>query len=68
MLVESKFIFGGISVRLNLLKKLKLEDVMGLRNFTKMTPSNFEELLEMVGGKISKCDTRFRKQFLPQSD
>jgi hypothetical protein len=43
-------------VRLNLLEKLKLEDGMGFRNFT-MTESHFEELLEMAGGKISKCDT-----------
>jgi hypothetical protein len=34
---------------------------MGFRNFTRMTPSDFEELLEKVGGKISKCDTRFRE-------
>jgi len=29
---------------------------MGFSNFTRMTPSDFEELLQMVGGKISKCD------------
>jgi hypothetical protein len=34
---------------------------MGFRNFTRMTPSDFEEVLEMDGGKISKCDTRFRE-------
>ena len=34
---------------------------MGFSNFTRMTPSDFEELLQMVGGKISKCDTRFRE-------
>jgi len=26
-----------------------------------MTPIDFEELLQMFGGKISKCDTRFRE-------
>jgi hypothetical protein len=40
---------------------------MGFRIFTRMTPSDFEEL-QMDCGKISKCDTRFKKQFLPQSD
>jgi len=40
---------------------MKLEDGMGFSNFTRMTPSDFEELLQMVGGKISKCDTRFRE-------
>jgi len=34
---------------------------MGFSNFTRMTPSDFEELLQMVGGKISKCDTMFRE-------
>ena len=52
---------GGVSVGLNLLEKLKLEDGMGFSNFTRMTPSDFEELLQMFGGKISKCDTRFRE-------
>jgi hypothetical protein len=59
--VESKFIFGVISVGLNLLEKLKLEDGTGFINFIRMTPSDSEELLETVGGKISKCDTRFRE-------
>jgi len=34
---------------------------MGFSNFTRMTPIDFEELLQMFGGKISKCDTRFRE-------
>jgi hypothetical protein len=32
---------GGISVGLNLLEKLKLEDGMGFRNFTRMAPKRF---------------------------
>jgi hypothetical protein len=59
---------GGVRVGLNLLEKLKLEDVMGFTNFTRTTPSDFEELLQMFRGKISKCDIRFRKKILPQSD
>jgi hypothetical protein len=30
-----------ISVGLNILEKLKLEDGLGFRNFTRMTPSDF---------------------------
>ena len=44
-----------------LLNKLKMEDAMGFRNFTRLTPTDFEELLLMVGGKISKQDTKFRE-------
>lgn len=39
----------------NLLEDLELESVAGahFRNFVRMTPSDFEELLQMIGCKIS---------------
>ena len=36
----------------NLLNKLRLEDAMGFRNFTRLTPSDVEDLLQMVGEEI----------------
>lgn len=36
--------FGNV-----LLNKLRPNDVMGFRNFTQMTPTDFEDLLLMVG-------------------
>jgi len=34
---------------------------MGFSNFTRITPSDFEELLQMFGGKISNSCPRFRE-------
>lgn len=56
----------GPKFGMNLLEKLRLEDAMGFRNFTRLTPTDFEELLLMVGERISKKDTRFR-QTIPAS-
>jgi hypothetical protein len=50
---------------LDLLDTLKLEDGSGLRNFLRMTPTDFECLLKMIGGKISKENTRFRQSISP---
>lgn len=44
----------------NLLSDLRLEDGAGFRNFTRMTPTDFEILLGFVGPKISKKCTRYR--------
>lgn len=44
----------------DLLDTLKLEDGMGFRNFLRMSPVDFEFLLEMVGPHISKKETNFR--------
>jgi hypothetical protein len=44
---------------LDLLDTLKLEDGSGFRNFIRMTPTDFDCLLKMIGGKISKQNTRF---------
>ncbi|XP_063602199.1 uncharacterized protein LOC134778223 [Penaeus indicus] len=38
-----------------------MNDAMGFRNFTRLTPIDFEELLLMVGGQITKEDTKFRE-------
>ena len=56
----------GPTFGINLLEKLRLEDGMGFRNFTRLTATDFEELLLMVGEKISKKDTNFR-QTIPAS-
>jgi hypothetical protein len=50
---------GGHRHGLELLDILKLEDGSGFRNFIRMTSTNFESLLKMIGGKISKENTRF---------
>lgn len=49
----------------NLLSTLQLEDSMGFRNFTRLTPSDFEELLQLLGGKIKKQENRFREIIPP---
>jgi hypothetical protein len=50
---------GGHRHGLDLLDTLKLEDGSGFRNFIRMTVTDFEYLLKMIGGKILKEDTRF---------
>ena len=54
--------FGeGPRFGVELLNKLRMNDAMGFRNFTRLTPIDFEELLLMVGGQITKEDTKFRE-------
>jgi hypothetical protein len=40
------------------LDTLKLEDGFGFRNFMRMAPTDFECLLNVIGGKISKENTK----------
>jgi hypothetical protein len=54
-----QFFAGEHRHELDLLDILKLEDGSGFRNFTGMTPTDFECLLKMIGGKISKENKRF---------
>lgn len=35
------------------------------RNFTRMNPIDFEALLNMIGGKISRRNTKFREAISP---
>lgn len=51
---------GGIAVGINLFDRLQLEDDMGFRNYLSLNSTDFEILLQMVGGKISKNQTVFR--------
>ena len=51
----------GPRFAVGLLDKLKLNDATGFTNFTRLTPTDFEELLLMVGGQIMKQDTKFRE-------
>ena len=44
---------------------LRLEDGMGFRNFVRMPPVDFEELLHMVGARISKQNSTFRESVSP---
>ncbi|CAB0001486.1 unnamed protein product [Nesidiocoris tenuis] len=54
---------GGSS----LLAELKFQQVSGLyKNFTRMHPSDFEFLLQKIGPKIVRQDTRFRKAICVQ--
>jgi hypothetical protein len=44
-----------------LIRDLKFQHVSGhYKNFTRMSPTDFDKLLTMIGPKISKKDTRFR--------
>jgi hypothetical protein len=43
------------------MQDLKFQHVSGhYKNFTRMSPTDFDKLLTMIGPKISKKDTRFR--------
>jgi hypothetical protein len=50
---------GGRRHGLDLLDTLTLEDGSGFVNFIRMTPTDFECLLKMISGKISKDSRRF---------
>jgi hypothetical protein len=43
----------------NLLADLKLEDGAGFRNVVRMTASDFEMLLQIIGCKTAQTDTKY---------
>lgn len=43
-----------------LIQELRICDVSGYRNFLRMTETDMEELLSLIGGKITKKDTHLR--------
>ena len=51
----------GPRYAVGLFDKLILKDSTGFTNFTRLTPTDFEELFLMVGGQIMKQDTKFRQ-------
>jgi hypothetical protein len=57
-LYTSREVYSGSS----LLADLTFQSVSGLyKNFTRIPPSEFEFLINLIGEKISKKDTAFRK-------
>ena len=56
-LYRKRSVYSGTS----LLADLKFQEVSGqYKNFTRMTAADFELLINLVGPKIVKMDTRFR--------
>lgn len=49
----------------SILNDLRIEDRSGFRNFVRMTPVNFENLLQKVAPYISKQNTHFRDAITP---
>ena len=49
----------------NLMKELEMEDTSGFKNFLRMEPAMFYELLQRLSLRISKKDTWFRKAHEP---
>lgn len=49
----------------NLLADLRLEDASGFRNFCRLSPTDFEYLLTLIGPIISKRDTNYRDAVPP---
>jgi hypothetical protein len=50
----------------NALSSLQMSDGSFL-NFTRMTTTDFEHLLQLVGGRIAKKDTQFRESVKPET-
>ena len=48
-----------------LMRKLEAEDVGSFRNFVRMDPAMFREVLQRVGPRIEKYDTWYRKSINP---
>ena len=51
----------GPRFAVGLLDKLRLNDATGFTNFTRLTPTDFEELFLMVEDEIMKQDAKFRQ-------
>lgn len=62
---QRKFLEKGFYYGENIMAELKLEDGSGFRNFLRMTTCDFEELLQMIGPKIARIDTKYRPAISP---
>ena len=49
----------------HLMRELEVEDVVSFRNFVRMDPAMFREVLQRVGPRIEKYDTCYRKSINP---
>lgn len=45
----------------SLLTDLRMEDASGFRNFTRMSATDFEFLLNLIGARLTRQDTNYRK-------
>lgn len=45
----------------SLLTDLRMEDASGFKNFTRMSATDFEFLLNLIGARLTRQDTNYRK-------
>ena len=61
--VERRVQLGQFSTRL--MQELRVEDVLAYRNFLRVDPAMFEEVLNRIIPRLTKQDTFYRKALTP---